>query len=141
MQTPNKIIPASTQVGIPAFETDSYGAAEPLITTSKHITTGVEKIGANTNLPAHAVVARDASGNLILAVQGAAAKPVGITTVAVATGAGVSTTTEVYKSGGFNPDALTWDASFDTADKKVRAFEGSLAPEIQLLANKFKPLV
>lgn len=35
---------------------------------------------------------------------------------------------EVWRSGVFNPDLLTWDDSFDTDEKKRRAFEGSPAP-------------
>lgn len=141
MTTPNKVIPVSTQVGIPGFETDSYGAGEPLVTGSKEITTGVEKVGASTTLAAYSVVGRDGSGNLVLANLTGPIVPVGILTVAVTTGVGVSTTVEVFKSGIFNPDALTWHADYDTAAKKAVAFEGSKASEIQLLGTKFKSLV
>lgn len=35
---------------------------------------------------------------------------------------------EVTRWGCFNPDALVWDASFDTAAKKLYAFEGAPSP-------------
>lgn len=35
---------------------------------------------------------------------------------------------EVWRSGVYNPDLLVWDDSFDTDEKKRRAFEGSPSP-------------
>jgi hypothetical protein len=35
---------------------------------------------------------------------------------------------EVTRMGCFNPDALTWDASYDTLAKKLYAFEGAPSP-------------
>jgi hypothetical protein len=70
---------------------------------------------------------------------GANVMPIGITTAAVTTGSGVTTTVDVYRSGMFNPDALTWDASFNSDAKKKAAFEGSISPNIfiQKIANQY----
>lgn len=67
---------------------------------------------------------------------GDAIKPVGILTAPVVTGAGVTMTVDVYRSGMFNPKALNWDASFNTSDKKKRAFEGSISPNLFIQENK-----
>ena len=43
---------------------------------------------------------------------------------------GDSMTVPVYRTGYFDQDALTWDASYDTDAKKKAAFEGSVSPGI-----------
>ena len=35
---------------------------------------------------------------------------------------------EVMRQGVYNPDALVWDASYDTAEKTRLAFEGAPSP-------------
>lgn len=57
-----------------------------------------------------------------------ALRPYGIGTAPVVTGANQETTIDVYRTGHWNMDALVWHASFDTDEKKKRAFEGSLSP-------------
>lgn len=89
-------------------------------------------VKAGTILAQFAVVGLDASGDLVKATWNAtpanAVKPIGVVTQAVAGAADGSTTVDVIYSGCFNPDALVWDASFDTAEKKVSAFVGSPTP-------------
>lgn len=57
-----------------------------------------------------------------------ALRPYAIATAPVVTGAGQTTTIDVYRTGHWNMDALVWHPSFDTDEKKKRAFEGSLSP-------------
>lgn len=61
-------------------------------------------------------------------VAGGGVVPRGITTVEVITGAGVSTTVAIFEAGCFNPNALNWDDSFNTDEKKKHAFDGSPSP-------------
>lgn len=53
---------------------------------------------------------------------GGGIRPIGITTVNIVTGPGVNTTLALFTSGNFNQDALNWDDSFNTGDKKKQAF-------------------
>lgn len=126
--------------GVAAFYSDEFGQVE-VRSGDTPVTTTTEKVGQNTNLAIYSVVGRAANaptGNLVLATAtgSPAIKPVGILTAPVTTGAGVSTTVDVYRSGMFNPDALVWDASFNTDALKFAAFEGSVSPEIFLQRPK-----
>lgn len=71
---------------------------------------------------------------------GGGIRPIGITTVDLNTGAGVSTTVAIFTAGCFNPDALNWDDSFNTDAKKKAAFFGAPTPtNIIILKPKFQP--
>lgn len=115
--------------GVASFQEDSFGQME-VRSGDTPVTTTTEKVGPSTTLAIYSVVGRVGNapgGNLVLATQ--SVKPVGILTAPVSTGAGVSTTVDVYRSGMWNPDALVWDASFNTDTLKFAAFEGSVSPE------------
>ncbi len=68
------------------------------------------------------------AATLTLGDDDASLRPYGIATAPVITGAGQETTIDVYRTGHWNMDALVWHPSFDTDEKKKRAFEGSLSP-------------
>jgi hypothetical protein len=126
--------------GVASFQEDSFGQQE-VRSGDTPVTTTTEKVGASTTLAIYSVVGRAANaagGNLVLATAtgSPAIKPVGILTAPVATGAGVTTTVDVYRSGMFNPDALVWDTSFNTDLLKFAAFEGSVSPDIFLQRPK-----
>lgn len=73
-------------------------------------------------------------------VGGGGIVPIGITTVKVLTGAGVQTTVAIFTAGCFNPDALNWDDSFNTDEKRRHAFVGSPTPtNIVIVKPKFQP--
>lgn len=95
----------------------------PVSTTPEVVATAAV---AGADLPARSVVGRDASGNLVKAVYNAnpanAIRPIGITTATVKQGS-VGVSVGVYRSGMFNPDALIWDATFNTDALKRLAFE------------------
>lgn len=78
------------------------------------------------------VVGLNGDGRLVPATWHAtpanAIKPIGVVTQAVVGAADHSTTVPVFYSGCFNPEALVWDASFDTDAKKVNAFVASPTP-------------
>lgn len=69
-----------------------------------------------------------AAATLTLGDDDVSLRPYGITTAPVVTGVSQTTTIDVYRSGHWSMDALVWHASFDTDEKKKRAFEGSLSP-------------
>lgn len=66
-------------------------------------------------------------------------RPIGITTVDAITGAGVTAKVALFTSGCFNPDALIWDDSFNTDEKKKHAFVGSPLGVIIILKPKYQP--
>ena len=92
----------------------------PLSTTPEVVASAVI---ASADLPAFTVVGRNGSGELVKAVYGSIA-PVGITTAKVLEGA-TDAHVAIYRSGMFNPAALNWDSSYNTAAKKRLAFEAS----------------
>lgn len=108
-------------------ETESTTVSN-LITGDQDIVTLPGTVITGQNLAAGAVVGRiAASGKLTIAALGASdgsQVAYGILAHAVdatsADKAGV-----VYVGGCFNPDALTWGGTFDTALKKSLAFDGS----------------
>lgn len=111
-------------------ETPLFSGEAPVVTTSEVVAAATI---ASADLPAFSVVGRNASGELVMAVYDDATPanaiaPIGITTATVKTGS-TAKNVEVFRGGMFNPAALNWDASFDTALKKRLAFEAS-APGI-----------
>ncbi|WP_292329166.1 hypothetical protein, partial [Mesorhizobium sp.] len=42
----------------------------------------------------------------------------------------------IYRAGNFNPDALNWDASFDTDAKREAAFRGTPSPTNILIRKR-----
>ena len=128
--------------GLAGSQTQSF-AETPLFSGEAPIVTVSEVVAAATitaaDLPAYSVVGRNASGELVLAVYNdgeegspAAIAPVGITTAKVVKGP-TAKNVEIFKGGMFNPAALNWHSTFDTAAKKRLAFEAS-APGIFIQA-------
>lgn len=64
-------------------------------------------------------------------------KPYGILAEPVVMTNGQSMSVEFIRTGHFNMDALTWDASFATEESKRSAFEGSLSPGIFISKPEF----
>ena len=81
---------------------------------------------ASTTLAQFSVVARDGSGELVLAT--ATFKPVGVLAHASVAGASGTVNGQVWYSGCFNPDMLVWDATLNTDALKVAAFQGNATP-------------
>ncbi|MFC3724398.1 head decoration protein [Neoaquamicrobium sediminum] len=90
------------------------------------------RVDADQALSQFHVVGLDADGDLVPATWNAdpalAVKAIGVVTQAVVGNSDGTTTVPVFYSGCFNPDALVWDASFDTEGKKMTAFNGSPTP-------------
>lgn len=71
-------------------------------------------------------------------VAGAGIAPRGITTVDVTTGPGGAASVALFEAGCFNPNALNWDDSFNSDEKKKHAFDGAPTPcNIVILKPKF----
>lgn len=102
----------------------------PLFTGDTPVTTTPEIVAdavvASVDLPAYSVVGRDGNGKLVKATWNATpasgVPAVGVTTATVKAGA-TAKNVAMYRSGMFNPNALVWDASYDTDEKKRLAFE------------------
>lgn len=113
-------------------ETPLFSGEAPIVTISEVVAAATI---ASADLPAFSVVGRNSSGELVLATWASDTSgiaPVGITTAKVLKGA-TARNVEIFKGGMFNPAALNWHSSFDTAAKKRLAFEGS-APGIFIQA-------
>ncbi|MGA0595405.1 head decoration protein [Enterovirga sp. CN4-39] len=117
-------------VGIAGFETgNDFAQVELFNSAIPHPVTEDYPVGESTTLAAFAVVGVDTNGNLVMAkTSSTAVVPIGITTVAVVTGAGQTDRIAIYRQGNFNPDALTWHADYNTDAKKAAAFRGSPTP-------------
>ncbi len=98
-------------------------------------------VTADLELQQFAVVGLE-DGALVLATHDddpeVAIKPIGVLTQHVVGKSDGTTTVPVFYSGCFNPDALVWDDSFDTEEKKRAAFEGSPTPTQVLIRSRQK---
>lgn len=119
-------------VGMADIQTDSFKSINlfageaPIVTTPEVVAAATI---ASADLPAFTVVGRNGSGELVKAVLDTVTPanniaPIGITCSPVLM-ASTNRSVAAYRGGFFNMDALTWDASFDTAAKKRVAFEAS----------------
>lgn len=117
--------------GIAGFSTTSFtGPAEPLYSGDVKLTTDHVQVtnsgGAALTLPQYSVVSYDpATKAMALDVAGGSAA-YSVLPADVVVPAGATITVPIYREGYFDMDALNWDASYDTFDKKKFAFEGGV---------------
>lgn len=131
--------------GIAGFATESIGSNDdPRFGDTDSPTTTTVAVPQNFTGALYEVVALGPNGvekavySADYGAEGSTGKrPYGILTAPVVTGAGQTTTLDVYRSGHWNMAALVWPASFDTDAKKKAAFEGSLSPTIFVSKKKF----
>jgi len=124
--------------GIAAIEGASFtGPREPLFGDTPAPTTTTVKVGENVDLPIYSVVSYDGSTIALATLSGGTSNAYGILTAPVKTGAGESTTVDVYRSGHFDMVALNWDASFATDDDKKTAFEDGKSTTIFISKKKW----
>lgn len=124
------------EAGLAAFEAlDNYSSDFLISGSWPELAPGrPRKVKANQVLRQFEVVGQDANGDLVPAkLSATAVKATGVCSQAVTGAADGSTTVDVLESGCFNPDALTWDASYDTAAKKAVAFDGAPTPTTILI--------
>lgn len=123
------IIP-NVNAGIAMTSSEEFESIElfsgdfPKQTTTETVATATV---ASAALPAYSVVGRNGAGNLVMATDAGVTDPIapiGITAAPVPTGL-TNPKVPVHRAGCFNPDALNWDATFNTDAKKAVAFEGS----------------
>jgi len=119
-------IPISSEHGIAGNASETFDI--PYLITGKPPTAGfTEPVAAaaiaSADLLAFTVVGRNGSGQIVPAVHGSV-QAIGITTNLVPEATANAKVT-VFFDGVFNPDALVWDASYDTDEKKRLAFEGA----------------
>lgn len=115
--------------GAAAGLSDTFGelivfTGDTPVSTTPEVVAAAAISGAD--LPAYTVVGLNGSGELVKAVYNAnpanAVYPIGITTATVKQGA-TNRNVGVYRAGMFNPDALVWDATYNTDALKKRAFD------------------
>lgn len=81
---------------------------------------------------AREVVGFDANGRIIPAEYGVT-DAIGYVVYANSSPTTLGQLIEVMRQGVYNPDALVWDASYNTAEKKRLAFEGAPSPTAIIL--------
>lgn len=129
------------EVGLAAFEAlDDYDTGILLSGSWPVLSPGYPlPVTADLELDQFTVVGLTA-GKLVKATWNADAelgvKPIGVLTQHVIGNDTGTTTVPVFFSGCFNPDALVWDASFDTMQKKIDAFMGSPSPTEVLIRER-----
>lgn len=119
--------------GLAAFEQlDNYGQSFLLSGDMPRLASAPMKLATDTVFKQFQVVGFDSDNNLVPAVYDAdpadAIQAVAVITQAVDTTGKIGVTAPVFWSGCFDPDALVWDESFDTLDKKLEAFRGAPSP-------------
>lgn len=82
----------------------------------------------STSFAQFSVVGLDANDEIAMATEDGTVQAIGVLAHAAALGASGSGNGQVFYSGCFNPDALVWHASFDTAAKREAAFRGAPTP-------------
>ena len=116
--------------GMPGWESQGFTNVE-LFSGNPAENTSVHNLDAATvaaaELPAFAVVGVGASG-IALAKYDKSVQALGITVSPIPMGAAAGSKIVIFRDGTFNPDALTWDASFNTDAKKAAAFDGAPSP-------------
>ncbi len=122
--------------GIAGFATESIGGTDdPRFGDTPAPTTTTVNVPASFTGALYEPVVIGAGNVIAKAVSGAPAD--GILTAPVVTGAGQTTTVDVYRSGHWNMDALVFGVSYDTDAKKKVAFEGGKSPTIFVSKKKF----
>lgn len=126
--------------GVASLETETLaGLVTPFAGDTPPPVTVHATVPAESDLKLYQAVEVDASGEIVPAVEGVNA-PTAIMAAPAVTAAGETTTAPVYIAGNFRPDALVWDASYDTMAKKLAAFEGAAAPtNIVIREAVYKP--
>lgn len=105
------------------FNTVELRSGDTPVSTTPEVVAAAAINGAD--MEAFTVVGRDGAGKLIPAVDGVT-NAIGITCSTVLDTAGAADgQVAVFRSGMFNPDALVWDASYNTDEKKRLAFEAA----------------
>lgn len=134
-------IPSSAiDAGIPKGDFDNFVLPPGLLMGDEpSVMAEGETFGASLTYPAYTVVGRvTSSGAVIQSVRTASdgsQNPIGFIAIGVTTGSSGSAKVPVYKAGVFNPNALVWDASWDTDERKRLAFKAG-APMILIVAPK-----
>jgi len=118
----------SDTAGVADYGTETVVPAPILLTgDNPPIVSEVETVAFSQTIAARTVVGKVTSGGKIkpcvLSANDGSQVPIGFVVNAVTTDADDVKTVEVYKGGCFNPDALVWDASFDSDAKKLYAFK------------------
>lgn len=120
------IIPVGADAGMASgVDSDTY-VHRPLWTGNAP-TRSSNEVAAEAPLAALTVVGRNADLELVpatYATDDTGVAPIGVTAAAVLEDA-TALNVPVWLDGQFNPDALVWDDSFDTDDKKAHAFDGT----------------
>lgn len=120
----------SATAGVPEQWSQDFGVTKEGLFTGENPRQFVEDIpvALSQTLVAYTAVGLDGSGNIVKAVLGTTAA-IGIIMYPVTTGAsGALPVGRILRGGCVNPDVVVWDATYNTARKKLEAFHGAPSP-------------
>jgi hypothetical protein len=142
-ETAANIAAAINASGTEDVEYGSGTVAHPSVTASAAagvVTVTAKEEGSDANaIGTTETVSTDASwGDTTLTggVDSQGVKPIGVMAHAASLGASGDANGQVWYSGCFDPDALTWHDSFDTDAKKEAAFHGAPTPTTILIKKR-----
>lgn len=125
------------EAGIAGFElSDDFSTTELFNSLVPLASTEDFPVAESTTLPVFSVVGLSAGVLVLAKTSVTAVVPIGITTAPVVTGVGQTDRIAIFRTGNFNPAALTWHADYDTAAKKAAAFRGSPTPTNILIRER-----
>ena len=115
--------------GIAGQWSETINAEAPLLVTGDAPAMATMELpaAAAQTFVAHQLVGFNGSGKLIPAVLGTTAA-IGYVVYAPSAATVLDQLVAVMRQGVFNPDALVFDATYDTDEKKRLAFEGAPSP-------------
>ena len=118
--------------GVASIQTDAFTSVELIAGDTPAIVTTTEPVDSTiltAGMAALRVVGLDAQNEIVDAAYGTI-QAIGILVSPIAAGSSAGTKAIVYRSGCFNPAALSWPASYDTDEKKRIAFNGASGSQI-----------
>lgn len=124
----------SWDAGVPKQESHDFGVTPEGFIVGEYPTQFVQDKPAalSQNLKQYTVVGFNADGDIVPATAGAdGVQAIGFLMYPVVSAAsGPKPVARVLRSACINPNfaGIVWDASFDTPDKKMNAFEGAPSP-------------
>lgn len=121
----------SWDLGVPKQDSNDFGITPTGFITGEYPTQFVQDmpVAASQTLAAYTVVGLDGAGRIVPAVSGTT-QAIGFLMYPVTSGVGEYPVGRILRSACFNPNfsAIVWPASYDTAAKKMNAFNGAPSP-------------
>ena len=120
----------SYMAGVPEHWEQDFGVTKEGLFTGENPRQFVVDmpVALSQTLAAYTAVGLDASGNIVRAVH-STTPAIGIIMFPVTTGAsGALPVGRILRGGCVNPNVIVWDASYNTPERRLEAFNGAPTP-------------